>query len=281
MAQRWGQFSYRSPLTMSEVAKDPYLRYFDLDLTGKVYITFYRGYQAIVDAIHDVLLQADGQIPYSTTVFPRLQQTQFQGYGWGRRPSDEVFFFEKGGTIHHVLDCIIDIASQKKATEDSEQQDLNPTGSVEHILSGEPMDLENSAEGSGGAILENESEVATGAVAEVGAEVDLDKSAEDSEQATLESVSEIATAAVAAGVRAEEGAGVDEPCNDEINVEENLARFSSLEDSDDGYEPAGVVEVNANAKIEAEVEEEILPICENDGNFDLCRRKLGIWGSLS
>jgi len=108
---------YRRALTDEQVQQDPYMKYIPLGSRTKASLTFYRGYQEIVDIIHDVLARKAAFSILASEDIGLYIKTLLGPYYSG--VSDAQFFLDKGCHVDHVLDCVVDIAEKEGVEGDS------------------------------------------------------------------------------------------------------------------------------------------------------------------
>ena len=107
---------YCQALTDQQVQQDPYIKYIPLGSRTKTSLSFFWGYQDIVNIIHDVLARkATSSIPASDDVGLHIKTLPGLYY---LGVSDAQFFLDNGCHVDHVLDCVVDIA-EKEGVEDS------------------------------------------------------------------------------------------------------------------------------------------------------------------
>jgi hypothetical protein len=102
----------RQSLTAEQCEHDLYMRYIPLSSWTSAFLTFYRGYEQIVDIIHDVLARkiAFFSIPASEPI--RMYIKTLPGSHYLSQKSDAQFFLDKGSHVDHVLDCVVDFAEK-------------------------------------------------------------------------------------------------------------------------------------------------------------------------
>jgi len=94
------------------------MRYIPLTSRESAFLTFYRGYEQIVDIIHDVLARRISfTIPASEPI--RMYIRTLPGSHYLSRKSNAQFFLEKGTHVDHVLDCVVDVAEKAAGEEEN------------------------------------------------------------------------------------------------------------------------------------------------------------------
>jgi hypothetical protein len=106
----------RQPLTIEQVQQDPYMKYIPLESQKKAFLTFYQGYQQIVDIIYQVLAHEEA-FPIPTSEDIRLLIQTLPGSYYAGSSSAQ-FFLDKGCYVDDVLDCVIDFAEKELGEED-------------------------------------------------------------------------------------------------------------------------------------------------------------------
>jgi hypothetical protein len=107
----------RQSLTAEQCEHDLYMRYIPLSSWTSAFLTFYRGYEQIVDIIHDVLARKIAfSIPASEPI--RMYIKTLPGSHYLSQKSDAQFFLDKGSHVDHVLDCVVDFAEKAAGEED-------------------------------------------------------------------------------------------------------------------------------------------------------------------
>jgi hypothetical protein len=248
---------YREALTGAQFKEDPFLHYI------QVHKTFYGGYSQLIHIISNILGSSTDppNIPYIKAVRDYVQRIS----DYNRRMGGIDFFCSKGGRVMYALDCIVSIAAGEgkwKLEEGEEEERRKLAPAVEAM---EAMAAEREVHWGGDASL---------GIGVDTREVITDDSSSSSSSSSLSlSWSEEEETKPTAGT----APGGDGDAAAAVGLAGNLAYDSIFEII--GTTPAiPPVEKNgggSDRKKEKEDEDAKLPICVNDGDFGLVRRKLG------
>ena len=120
-----------TPLTDKQVQEDPYARYLSAAAQKQMFVSFYRGYEGIMNIVGKVLARDTNWHDVSLASLTQdIRKCIWDDPRSGRwAPFNyETFYFNHGGNVSYAVDCVVDCAATRISNQDGDSSSINMPG---------------------------------------------------------------------------------------------------------------------------------------------------------